>query len=96
MDSKTDGLARRALPTGRQAQIVLLIALCAAGVLAFGWGASRLRAAQPAAVAAATMTDRGLHLTAAQLASLTINTVAPVKFRSEQAADDISVGACLG
>ena len=34
MDQKTYGLARRALPKARQAQIVLLMALSAAGILA--------------------------------------------------------------
>src|SRR5262249_33675114 len=78
MDSKTYGLTRRALPTARQARIVLLIALCAAGILAVGWGAARLRAAQPASSATAgTVADNGLHLTPAQLSVPTLHTPSP-------------------
>jgi cobalt-zinc-cadmium efflux system membrane fusion protein len=88
MDQTTSGLARRALPTARQLQIVLLIALSAAGVLAIGWGAARLHAAQPGSPAAAdTATDNALHLTPSQLSSLTVNTVSTLGFRSEQLAD---------
>jgi cobalt-zinc-cadmium efflux system membrane fusion protein len=96
MDQTTYGLARRALPRARQAQIVLLIALSAAGILAVGWGVSRLNAAQPALPAAAgTATDGGskgpsdggIHLTPSQLSGLTVNTVATLGFRSEQVAD---------
>src|SRR5262249_42475978 len=88
MDSTTYGLARRALPTVKQAQIVLVIALCAAAVLAIGWGASRLHAAQPD-VPATNLgpTDNALHLTPAQLSSLTVNTVSTLGFRSEQVTD---------
>ena len=87
MDSKTSGLSSRALSTVRQAQIVGLIALGAAVALAIGWGASRLHAAQPEAAAGVTSTDNDVHLTAAQLSSLTINTVSTLQFRSEQIAD---------
>jgi cobalt-zinc-cadmium efflux system membrane fusion protein len=88
MDSTTYGLARRALPTVKQAQIVLVIAACAAVVLALGWGASRLHAAQPEAPVTNTGTaDNSLHLTPAQLATLTVNAVATLGFRSEQVAD---------
>jgi cobalt-zinc-cadmium efflux system membrane fusion protein len=88
MDSTTYGLARRALPTAKQAQIVLLVAVCAAGVLLVGWGASRLHAAQPMLPATnLAKADNALHLTPAQLSTLTVNTVATVGFRSEQAAD---------
>ena len=89
MDSTTYGLARRALPIRKQARILLLIALSAAGILAVGWGASRLRAAQPAPPPppATTATDNSLHLTPSQLSSLTVNTVATLGFRSEQVAD---------
>lgn len=88
MDQTTYGLARRALPVRRQAQIVLLIALSAAGILALGWRVSRLHAAQPAPPAAAEApADTSLHLTPAQLASFTVNPVATLPFRSEQVAD---------
>lgn len=87
MDSKTYGLTGRALPTVRQAQIVGLIALGAIVALAIGWGAARLHAAQPEAQSSAASSDNGLHLTAAQLSSLTINTVSTLGFRSEQIAD---------
>lgn len=89
MDQKTYGLARRALPKARQAQIVLLMALSAAGILAVGWGVSRLHAAQPEAPAAADSShvDTAVHLTPSQLSGLTVNTVATLGFRSEQVAD---------
>lgn len=97
MDQTTYGLARRALPRARQAQIVLLTALCAAGILAAGWGVSRLHSASSSPVAAGTATapagtehspsDTGLHLTQSQLSSLTVKTVATLGFRSEQVAD---------
>lgn len=88
MDQTTHGLARRALPKARQVQIVLLMALGAAAILTVGWGASRLHAAQPAATTpAAASNDSALHLTPSQLSSLTVNTVATLGFRSEQAAD---------
>ncbi|MDB6160253.1 MAG: efflux transporter, family, subunit [Gammaproteobacteria bacterium] len=91
MDQTTNGLARRALPRARQAQIVLLMALSAAGILAVGWGVSRLHAAQPEPPAPAA-TDHGpadtaVHLTPSQLSGLTVNTVTTLQFRSEQAAD---------
>jgi cobalt-zinc-cadmium efflux system membrane fusion protein len=89
MDQKTYGLARRALPKARQAQIVLLMALSAAGILAVGWGVSRLHAAQPEAPAAAGSShlDTAVHLTPSQLSGLTVDTVATLGFRSEQVAD---------
>jgi cobalt-zinc-cadmium efflux system membrane fusion protein len=88
MDQTTYGLARRALPVHKQLQIVLLIALGAAGILALGWGASKLHAAQPAAPpATSTATDNSLHLTPSQLSSLTVNTVSRLGFRSEEMAD---------
>jgi cobalt-zinc-cadmium efflux system membrane fusion protein len=103
MDQTTYGLARRALPRARQAQIVLLMALAAAGILALGWVVSRLHAAQAAEPPAATAgTDNvpigngptgtapkgtAIHLTPSQLSSLTVNTVATLGFRSEQVAD---------
>jgi cobalt-zinc-cadmium efflux system membrane fusion protein len=97
MDQTTYGLARRALPTARQAQIVLLMALSAAGILTVGWGVSRLHAASPPPVAADSATapggtdnasaGAGLHLTPSQLSGLTVNTVATLGFRSEQVAD---------
>jgi cobalt-zinc-cadmium efflux system membrane fusion protein len=91
MDQTTNGLARRALPRAKQAQIVLLMALSAAGILAVGWGVSRLHAAQPEPPAAAA-TDKGpadtaVHLTPSQLSGLTVNTVTTLGFRSEQVAD---------
>lgn len=88
MDPKTYGLAHRALPAVKQAQIVLIVTVCAAVVLAIGWGASRLHA-QPAPLAPAngSPTDNLLHLRPEQLASLTVNTVATLGFRSEQVAD---------
>src|SRR5882672_7186600 len=97
MDQTTYGLARRALPRARQAQIVLLIALSAAGILAVGWGVSWLHAASPSPAAAGSATapagtdnasaGAGLHLTPSQLSGLTVNTVATLGFRSEQVAD---------
>jgi cobalt-zinc-cadmium efflux system membrane fusion protein len=87
MDPTTYGLARRALPIRKQAQILLLIALSAAGILAVGWGASRLRAAQPPAPPAPAAADNSLRLTPSQLSSLTVNTVATLGFRSEEVAD---------
>jgi cobalt-zinc-cadmium efflux system membrane fusion protein len=91
MDQTTNGLARRALPRAKQAQIVLLMALSAAAILAVGWGVSRLHAAQPEPPAPAA-TDHGaadtaVHLTPSQLSGLTVNTVTTLQFRSEQAAD---------
>jgi cobalt-zinc-cadmium efflux system membrane fusion protein len=96
MDQTTYGLARRALPRARQAQIVLLMALSAAGILAVGWGVSRLHAAQPTSPAPAGtatenaskgLADTAVHLTPSQLSGLTIDTVATLGFRSEQVAD---------
>ena len=88
MDQTTYGLARRALPVRKQLQIVLLIALGAAGVLFLGWGASKLHAAQPAPPPeAAVATDNSLHLTPSQLSGLTVNTVSRLGFRSEEMAD---------
>jgi membrane fusion protein, heavy metal efflux system len=91
MDQTTYGLARRTLPRARQAQIVLLMALSAAGILAISWGVSRLHAAQPAAAAGAATgdapADTAIHLTPSQLSGLTVNTVATLGFRSEQVAD---------
>jgi cobalt-zinc-cadmium efflux system membrane fusion protein len=96
MDQTTYGLARRALPRAKQAQIVLLMALSAAGILAVGWGVSRLHAAQPTSSAPAGTatenasngpTDTAVHLTPSQLSGLTIDTVATLGFRSEQVAD---------
>lgn len=68
MDQTTYGLARRALPLRRQAQIVLLIGLATAAILALSWGASRLHAAQPGTepgIGAAA--DNELRLTSVQL-----------------------------
>jgi cobalt-zinc-cadmium efflux system membrane fusion protein len=91
MDQTTHGLARRALPRAKQAQIVLLMALSAAGILAVGWGVSRLHAAQPEPPAAAAIdkgpADTAVHLTPSQLSGLTVNTVTTLGFRSEQVAD---------
>jgi cobalt-zinc-cadmium efflux system membrane fusion protein len=91
MDQTTYGLARRALPRAKQAQIVLLMALSAAGILGVGWGVSRLRAAQPEPPAAAAAdhgpADTAVHLTPSQLSGLTVNTVTTLGFRSEQVAD---------
>ncbi len=87
MDSTTSGLARRALPTAKQAQIVAIVALCAAGMLAIGWGASRLHATQAALPLTVAKADNSLHLSASQLSGLTVNTVATLGFRSEQVAD---------
>jgi membrane fusion protein, heavy metal efflux system len=88
MDQLTPALAHRALPKRKQAQIVLLIALAAAGVLFVGWGASRLHAAQPESEPAPpAAADNSLRLTPAQLSSLTVNPVATLNFRSEQVAD---------
>jgi cobalt-zinc-cadmium efflux system membrane fusion protein len=88
MDQTTYGLARRALPVRKQLQIVLLIALGAAGILALGWGASKLHAAQPAPPpTTSTATDNSLHLTPSQLSTLTVNTVSRLGFRSEEMAD---------
>jgi membrane fusion protein, heavy metal efflux system len=87
MDPETYGLARRELPTAKQARIVAIVALCAAGVLAIGWGASRLHAAQAALPLTVAKADNSLHLSASQLSSLTVNTVTTLGFRSEQVAD---------
>jgi cobalt-zinc-cadmium efflux system membrane fusion protein len=97
MDQTTYGLARRALPRATQAQIVLLIAVSAAAILAAAWGVSRLRSVQPASVAALGVTTDNvatrdapadaIHLTPSQLSGLTVNTVATLGFRSEQVAD---------
>jgi membrane fusion protein, heavy metal efflux system len=87
MDPTTYGLARRALPIRKQAQIVLLTALAAGGILAIGWGASRLHAAQLPPPPADATTESELRLTPSQLSSLTVNPVATLSFRSEQVAD---------
>ncbi len=88
MDQTTYGLARRALPVRKQLQIVLLIALGAAGILVLGWGASKLHAAQPTPPPERVATaDNSLHLTPSQLSSLTVNTVSRLGFRSEEMAD---------
>src|SRR5882757_2016204 len=88
MDQTTYGLARRALPVRKQLQIVLLIALGAAGIVLLGWGASRLSAAQPQQpLAPPTASDNSLHLTPSQLSTLTVNTVARLGFRTEEVAD---------
>ncbi|HWM70061.1 MAG TPA: efflux RND transporter periplasmic adaptor subunit [Steroidobacteraceae bacterium] len=87
MDQTTYGLARRALPVRKQLQIVMLIALGAAGILILGWGASKLHAAQPVPPPAPSATDNTLHLTPSQLSSLTVNTVSRLGFRSEEMAD---------
>jgi cobalt-zinc-cadmium efflux system membrane fusion protein len=88
MDPTTSGLKSRALPTAKQARIVLIIALCAAGVLAVGWGASRLHAAQATLpLAPVAKADTALHLSASQLSTLTVSTVSTLGFRSEEVAD---------
>ena len=87
MDPKTYGLAHRALPAVKQAQIVLIVTVCAAVLLAIGWGASRLHAQAPLASSNARATDNLLHLTPEQLASLTVDTVSTLGFRSEQVAE---------
>jgi cobalt-zinc-cadmium efflux system membrane fusion protein len=87
MDPTKSALASRALPRAKQTRIVLIIALCAAGVLAVGWGAARLHAAQAVVPLTVAKADTSLHLSAAQLASLTVNTVGSLGFRSEQVAD---------
>lgn len=88
MDQTTDGLASRALSKRKQVQIVLLVALGAAGVLFLGWGASRLHAEQPETEAPPPpAADNSLRLSQAQLSSLTVNPVSTLSFRSEQVAD---------
>jgi len=87
MDQTKQGLARRGLPVRRQAQVVLLIAVAGVCILALGWGASRLRAAQPAAAPAAGVSGDAVRLSAAQLSSLTVDAVRTAEFRSEQMAD---------
>ncbi|HUI58957.1 MAG TPA: efflux RND transporter periplasmic adaptor subunit [Steroidobacteraceae bacterium] len=87
MDQTKQGLARRGLPVRRQAQVVLLIAVAGVCILALGWGASRLRAAQPAAAPAAGVSGDAVRLSAAQLSSLTVDAVRTAEFRSEQVAD---------
>jgi cobalt-zinc-cadmium efflux system membrane fusion protein len=88
MDQTTDGLASRALSKRKQVQIVLRVALAAAGVLFLGWGASRLHAEQPETEAPPPpAADNSLRLSQAQLSSLTVNPVSTLSFRSEQVAD---------
>ncbi|HZO23237.1 MAG TPA: efflux RND transporter periplasmic adaptor subunit [Steroidobacteraceae bacterium] len=79
-------LERRALSVRRQTQIVLVLGLCALGILSAGWAASLLRSQHPAP--ADELTANGeLHLSALQLAGLTINPVSQVSFRSEEETD---------
>jgi len=87
MDETTQGLAHRALPLRRQAQVVLLIAVAAICVLVLAWGAARLHAAQPPAQAAAQDAGDAVRLSSAQLSSLTVGAVETAQFRSEQVAD---------
>lgn len=86
MDQTTNGLVRRALPATKQAQIVAVVALIAAAVLAAAWGLSRSTAkSEPDSAASA---DRNtVKLTSAQLSTLTLATVSSLEFRSESAAD---------
>jgi cobalt-zinc-cadmium efflux system membrane fusion protein len=88
MDQTTHGLVRRALPRARQLQIVLLLALLGAVILAVGWGAAWLHGGQPAPAAPEGRAGgNALRLTPSQLSSLTINTVGTLGFRSEQVAE---------
>jgi cobalt-zinc-cadmium efflux system membrane fusion protein len=87
MDHTTSFTARRVLPLRRQAQIVLLITVITAAILILGWGASRLHAAQPTPDASASPSGGPLRLSASQLASLTVQQVSDLSFRSEQIAD---------
>ncbi len=87
MDQTTYGLARRALPVRKQLQIVGLMALGAAAIVLLGWGASRLSAAQPEQPLQTATASDSLHLTPAQLSSVTVKTVSRLGFRTEQIAD---------
>jgi cobalt-zinc-cadmium efflux system membrane fusion protein len=88
MDRTTYFLVRRALTFSKQVQIVLLVALAAAGILGVGWSASRLHAEPPPTPpASAGAAANELRLSESQLASLTITPVAVLQFRSEQVAD---------
>jgi cobalt-zinc-cadmium efflux system membrane fusion protein len=76
-------LQRRALPTGKQFRIVMIVALVAATALVIGWGALRARAGEPAP-ADTTVAANEVHLSSAQLATLEINTVSTRAFRTEE------------
>lgn len=83
MDRTTHILARRALPRRRQAQLVGVLALGAAGILSVGWAASFLHAAHGGTTTDATSSGE-LRLTATQLSGLTIRPVSWMSFRSEE------------
>ena len=81
--------AQRAWPAEKQARAVLLLALLAACALLLIWGISRLlrgpATAQPPAANMSMASE--VHLTAAQLATLEVDPVRSVSFRTERAAD---------
>lgn len=79
-------LLRRALPAGKQIQILLVVVLALAGALTVGWGALRARAEEPVPANTATATNE-LRLSSTQLATLQINTVGTRSFRSEAVTD---------
>ncbi|HEY6482660.1 MAG TPA: efflux RND transporter periplasmic adaptor subunit [Steroidobacteraceae bacterium] len=88
MDPTNHSLERRALPVRRQAHLLLLLAAAAAFVFTLGWGTSRLLA-RPSAdrpTAIARNADE-VHLSEAQLATLTIKAVTALDFHSERVAD---------
>jgi cobalt-zinc-cadmium efflux system membrane fusion protein len=87
VDPPSHLLTRRSLSVRKQAQIVLFICLAAAGALGLGWGASRLHAAQPVAAGGSSGNAHEVRLSSAQLASLTVDPVATLGFRSEEIAD---------
>jgi membrane fusion protein, heavy metal efflux system len=85
METGELSLLRRALSTGRQLRIVLLVLLAAAGAMVVGW-ALRAHASEPPPTNE-TATANEVRLSSTQLATLEINTVATRSFRTEEVTD---------
>ena len=85
MDNAEGSLLRRALPSGKQWRVLLVVVLVAAGALVVGWGALRARASEPAQPGKGEANQ--VHLSSAQLATLEINSVSTRAFRNEEVTD---------
>lgn len=86
MESTTNSIARRALPAGRQARVLMIAGALAVAALAVVWAVKRVARA-PETPTQAPAADGKLRLSAAQLATLTIDPVKTMRFRSEETAE---------
>jgi cobalt-zinc-cadmium efflux system membrane fusion protein len=82
----SDSLLRRGLPPAKQIRVLLVVVLVAAGMLLIGWGALRARASEPGEENHPAAANE-LRLTAAQLATLEIDSVTTRSFRTEDVTD---------